>query len=293
MDFNFNNIANTEFFIQKSGNVYQITMDTSVKTLLKSMINTTKTEIGTPAKQYDPSEKYNSSDKLTSPLTGDYCQKIRNLFNLGNVNTNNSQIQNSLDKIAYYYCRLTDNNGQKLLAIKRATYFKALTANHNPLIGWANDKLTQYSGSVFKLDSAFDMLVYNNVVYINKYLVFEGMCELSTVVKSQSSNNMTIIEQQSPLILFSKEAKDYIQSHISAARLIASIKASGKMNHLDITNVEVACKEQGITISNKNGKISLDKQNTMDFLKLIDRRLYSIDLTGSPEKYEAKSREER
>ena len=78
-----------------------------------------------------------------------------------------------------------------------------------------------------------------------------------------------------------------------ASRLVASIKSSGKLENLSLDEVVQACRKQNITINIQNGQISFDANNTMNFLKLMDRRLFTINLTGEEEKYEAKSRQER
>lgn len=294
MAFDIDNIHAVEFFIQKeNGLFYKITMALEVQEILKNMIEQTLFDLGRDIKNYSPSEKYNSEDKLKVELDSDYCQNLLEIYNNNDMSIDNQQIIDNPEDIIYYFCRITDARNETLLAVKKATYFKAVTAQHAWYIQFINDALEPFSGSLFKLDKSFDVLVYDNVVYINKYLVFESIAELSETVMQASVENIRKIEHDTRLIVFSEDAKAYIQNHIMASRLVASIKSSGKLENLSLDEVVQACRKQNITINIQNGQISFDANNTMNFLKLMDRRLFTINLTGEEEKYEAKSRQER
>lgn len=294
MAFDFGNIHTVEFFIQKeNGLFYKITMALEVQEILKNMIEQTLFDLGRDIKDYYPSEKYNSEDKLKVELDSDYSQNLLEIYNNNDMAVDNQQIVDSPEDIIYYFCRITDAENETLLAVKKATYFKAVTAQHAWYVQFIHDALEPFSGSLFKLDKSFDILVYDNIVYINKYLVFESIAGLSEAVMQASVENMRIIEHSTPLIVFSEDAKAYIQNHIMASRLVASIKSSGKLENLSLDEVIQACRKQNIAINIQNGQISFDANNTMNFLKLMDRRLFTINLTGEEEKYEAKSRQER
>jgi len=294
MPFNQKEIQSTEFFIQKNENdFYQITTDRGVQDELQEMLNRTLLSIGENPKKYDPSEKYNSEDRLKTDLDGEYSQDILAIYNNEDISTNNTQIITNSEDIHFYYCRLTDTGGKKLLAIKKASYFKSLTTNHSFFINWLDDKLTEFTGNIFKLDKDFDILVYDNEVLINKYLAFESIAQLAEIVKSASVANIKKIEKIAPVLAFSADAKEYIGTHISAARLVSSIRSNDRLVNLDISYIQVECQKQGIDIKIIDGAINITSENTMIFLKLIDRRLYTINLTGKDENFEAKSREAR
>lgn len=294
MAFNINNIRIMEFFIQKDNGIfYKIAMAREVQDIIKNMVDKTAEEIGDDIQEYSPSEKYNSEDKLRIDLHSDYCRNLLEIYNNNDISVDNQQIINNPEDIIYYFCRLTDNNNETLLAVKKATYFKAITAQHNFLVQWIHDSLIPVTGSIFKLDKSFDILIFDDTVYINKYLVFESIADLGEKVKLASVANIQVIEQNNPLIVFSEESKEYIKEHIIAARLVASIKSSERLDNLSLDAVISACQKQNISINISNNQISFDADNTMNFLKLIDRRLFTINLTGEDENYEAKSRQER
>lgn len=294
MTFNPDNIETAEFFIQKENeDLYKISMDNSVRELLQAMLDNTYSELGNNINQYSPSEKYNSKDKLQIDLGSDYCQNILNLYNNNDIRVDNTQLLEDPDKISYYFFRLKDNQNKKLLAIKKASYFKAVTTHRDAWIRLFNDSLTVFSDNLFKLDNSFDLLIVNNTVFINKYLVFEEIADLGETVKAASIGNISVVEQKAPLISFTEEVKDYIKNHIMAARLVASIKSDHRLENLELNAIQRECHQQGILITVTDGKISFDAADTMNFLKLIDRRLYTINLTGENERFEAKSRQER
>lgn len=295
MCFNIDDIRCAEFFIQKENEeFYKVSIDNSVRDLLQSMLDNTFSEFhNIEIKQYSPSEKYNSQDKLRLELNSDYCQNILSIYNNLDIPVDNTQLLENTDKISYYFFRLTDNQNRTLLAIKKASFFKAITTQHAHIVRWFNNTLTTFSDNLFKLDKSFDIVVVNETVFINKYLVFEGIADLGETVRLASTENIRLIEQRAPLILFTEEAQNYIKSHIMAARLVASIKASGYLNNLSLDAVIAACNSQRINIRVENEQISFDSENTMNFLKLIDRRLFEINLTGEHELYEAPSRQVR
>ncbi len=294
-NFNLKKIKSAEFLIQKEDEqLYKISIDDSVEDLLQLMVDVTLSELGNNIlPPYTPSEKYNSKDKLQICLENTYCKNIFNIYSQSDIPVDNTQISSNVDKIYYYFFRITDENDNVLLAIKKASYFKAVTTHHYSIIGLVNDTLTSFSENLFKLDNSFDILIYNNTVYINKYLVFEELAQLADVVREASIDNIEKIEQDTSIIHFTDETKEYIKTHIMAARLIASIKSSGLLNNLSLDAVKEACKKQGISIRTLNEQISFDSENTMNFLKLIDRRLFDINLTGTDELYEAQSRQIR
>ena len=294
MPFNIDDISTIEFFIQKdNGNFYKIAMSEDTQSILQNMVDNTLFELGNNIDDYSPSEKYNSGDKLKVTLNSRYCGNLLEIYNDNDISVDNQQIIHNPEDIIYYFCRLTDSRNETLLAIKKATYFKAVTAQHNIFIQWFNDRLIPFSGSLFKLDKSFDILIYDETVYINKYLVFESIADMGETVRLASCENIRLIEQTSPIVIFSDESKEYIKNHIMAARPVASIKSSGRLNNLSLDELIEECQKQNILINVENGQVTFNEENTMNFLKLIDRRLFVINLTGEDEKYEAKSRQER
>lgn len=124
MAFDFGNIHTVEFFIQKeNGLFYKITMALEVQEILKNMIEQTLFDLGRDIKDYYPSEKYNSEDKLKVELDSDYSQNLLEIYNNNDMAVDNQQIVDSPEDIIYYFCRITDAENETLLAVKKSDIF--------------------------------------------------------------------------------------------------------------------------------------------------------------------------
>jgi hypothetical protein len=60
---------------------------------------------------------------------------------------------------------------------------------------------------------------------------------------------------------------------------------------VDKAYLKKQCKSTGVQIQEANGKIVVDPASILDFLGVLDRRLYEVELVkGSPESFRAASR---
>ena len=296
MSFNFNNINNIQFFIKKcigeNEKYYQIKIQ-DLNDILKEILDATLREFqNTNIEEYSPTEKYNATDRLQISLDSEYARNIKEIYNLNNITIATEAISTNINLIEYYFVQYIDDLGNKLLGIKKATYFKSLTTKRN-LLTLYNNSLKPANNQLFKLDNTFDILVYNNEIKIKNYLTFEYISQLSNIVKEKSIENINKIRTLVSFLKFSEESKNYIQSHIMATKLIASISKSTDLDNLNIDNIRIACRRLQIDIGNSRNEVQLNPSNTMDFLKLLDRRLYSVNLTGEEELYEARSKSKK
>lgn len=295
MSFNFNNITNIQFFIKKcigeEEKCYQINIK-DLNDILKEVLDTTLRDFqNSNIEEYSPTEKYNATDRLKISLDNEYSKNIKDIYNLRNITVATEEISKDINLIEYYFVQYFDDSENMLLGIKKATYFKSLTTR-NILEFWDNS-LKPASNQLFKLDNTFDILVYNNEIKIKNYLTFEYISQLTNIVKEKSIENINKISTQVSFLKFSDESKNYIQSHIMATKLIASICNSTDLDNLNIDNIRIACRNLQIDIGSSRNEVQLNTSNTMDFLKLLDRRLYSVNLTGEEELYEARSKSKK
>jgi hypothetical protein len=78
--------------------------------------------------------------------------------------------------------------------------------------------------------------------------------------------------------------------HPRAARVLSSIRTYETKN-INKNKLIAACRSLGIAFQNVKGKMIVDNGSVMDFLEVLDRRLYQLELVeGSPETYRAGSR---
>ena len=60
---------------------------------------------------------------------------------------------------------------------------------------------------------------------------------------------------------------------------------------IDKTALKKLCASTGVKIREEKGKIVVEDSSLMDFLGVLDRRLYQVELVkGSPESFRASSR---
>lgn len=165
MSFQFFDPANIEFGVCQGqladAQFATVPVDQSVKTLLEQMVLATRTSLGlTDARpviaRYELSEQYPSEVALALPLNDLLVRRIRQLYDAGSIPVN-SRILDNVKDVTAYFCIIHDQDGNKLLALKRATQFKAILKRR--LIRILDDTLQAIEHSVFQLDPDFDVLV--------------------------------------------------------------------------------------------------------------------------------------
>ena len=61
--------------------------------------------------------------------------------------------------------------------------------------------------------------------------------------------------------------------------------------NIDSVRLQKLCTDNGVELTETNGKLSLEDKHVMDFLEVLDRRRYEIELVAdTPEHYRAGSR---
>ena len=80
-------------------------------------------------------------------------------------------------------------------------------------------------------------------------------------------------------------------SHTKSARLLASINSRTDLNRIEKAKLVRNCNELGVVfVEDVHGSISITSGHEYNFLCLLDRRLYKVDLVNQSEKYEATGR---
>jgi hypothetical protein len=87
------------------------------------------------------------------------------------------------------------------------------------------------------------------------------------------------------------EISEYASEHPRAARYLSSIKSQHRATNVDRDALMAACAQAGVTVTLENGMIRVPRDSALDFLEVLDRRRYELELVlGSPEQYRAASR---
>ncbi|HWY07541.1 MAG TPA: hypothetical protein VNY24_11825 [Candidatus Acidoferrales bacterium] len=94
-----------------------------------------------------------------------------------------------------------------------------------------------------------------------------------------------------PVLVDFSSIESYAAHHPRAARYLASIRVQQEAKNIDKENLKKLCQRTGVKVHEVNGKLVVDEGSIMDFLGVLDRRLYEVELVkGSPESFRAASR---
>jgi hypothetical protein len=261
-----------------------------VQDALKDMVMATKDAMdhvdGDP-EVYEPSEKYESEQYIRLPLDHEYAAKINMLYTAENLNMSADAL-NDPSRIYCYFTRIRGTNGKRLVALRRSTQFKGVLKSR--LIRFLTDAMQLVHEPMFKLDRDFDMLVDGSAVHILRPNAFEIIAKLGTVVLQAVTANIAFVQEDLPFIDFTV-IQEYATGHARAARNLAALRTNDKTKNIDRDFFIAMCASTGVPLKEKDGKISVDRDNVVGFLEVLDRRRYEVKLVAdAPEPYKASSR---
>jgi hypothetical protein len=277
-------------FENEQGEHYALVpIDDEIQGALREMVVTTRGELkeagGRPV-PYELSEKHGGKENLRLPLDNDFAANIRAIHEANNLLMEPSALAIP-ENVFCYFARMSDGKGHRLTAIRRATAFKGVLKNR--LIQLFSDALTLVHENIFKLDRDFDLLVDGEEVQILRPIGFEYVAELEEEVCKAAPKNVKAISKDLPFVDFS-QIEAYATKHSRAARSLASIRGQ-RTKGIDAARLQKACEHFNVKTKTVDGKLVVDHGSIMDFLHLMDRRLYQVELVkDSPESYLAASR---
>lgn len=281
------------FIIDNEQVVFRIPVDLTVKSSLVEMRDEFFRQYGFEEnpEQFSPSEKYGSSEVLIADLNSEYLHSIRELFYLEQIpisSQNLSQIQNS---ISFYFAIFTSQDGSKEMGVKRPAQFKGLLSKKNRLMRMVDDTLEIIPDDIFKLDNDFDFIVdSNDRVMILHPTGFIFISDMEEVILRTISSALAQVSTRIPCINFGN-IEAFIIGSKRAAKLLASIKSRPDLEFTSLEKLISRCQSLRLTVIEENGQIYPHESHVLDFLYVLDRRQYDIDITElDPEVYLAASR---
>jgi len=237
---------------------------------------------------YEPSEKYDSPEHLFVPTDDGIAARFKQLHAAHNMEPD----ANALDdpsKVFCYFARFKFRKGRQCLtAVRRATSFKGILKS--PLIRFLGDALRIVEEQTFKLDQDFDVLVDDDRVYILRPAGFEFIGHLDAEIAKAVPGNVQSVKADLPFVDFTA-IQNYAVDHPRAARYLASIRSQKLAKKVDKASLKKLCKSTNVIVQEVGGKLLVDPKSIMDFLGVLDRRLYEVELIkGSPEPFRAARR---
>lgn len=296
LDFDLEKVTVTEFGVGRDDGDGQtfiaVPVDADVQTALREMVQATwdameKDEDG-PAK-YEPSEKHGGTEYLYLPLADELAASVRELHEAATLDIHAAALADPSD-VFCYFARLTDQKKRRLTALRRATQFKGVLKSKNRLVRMLDDTLRIIDDTVFKLDNDFDLLIDATNVHILRPSGFEFTGKLQQAILDAVPENIKAIGKDLAFVEFDG-VEEYALKHPRAARYLASIRAQEETKNIDKAKLKNYCKRVGVAVKEKTGKLVVETGHEMDFLGVLDRRLYDVDLVPEkPERYRAASR---
>lgn len=289
----FDDIIVTEFGVgNKIGNRVEcvgIPVDIGVKKVLFEMAHGTWNEMwsaGNHPVEYDPGEKYGSTDYVFVPADGEMDDIVRGIHD-ANVLRIDSGALNKPEEISFYFARFIDSKRQHLTAVRRASRFKGVLKSS--IMSFVNDSLKIVEDQVFRLDNDFDLLVDSEATHILRPSAFEFICQLRQRILGAVSANVRSIRQYLSFVDFGVVQK-YASIHPRAARYLASINKQN-LAGIDRRELVKSCRDTGVKITLIGDIVTVSEKHVMGFLEVLDRRRYEVNLVpDSPERFRAGSR---
>jgi hypothetical protein len=294
MAFDFVHIQSVEFgvclYTDENESYRIVPCDQGVQDALKEMLADTLAALnkeGTEIADFSPAEKYAPNERLRLSLESDLVQKHREIFAAENLPPDTHGLD-SPAQLASYFAVFRDPGGNKLMAFRRAAQFKGVVKKH--LVTFINDALRLVEDSLFKLDTDFDFVIYDNQILIWRPGGFIFTADMDNQIAACAAVNVDRISEDIACVDF-VGLKEFVSKHKLAMRLVAAIKSRNDLAAISLKCLKASCKANKVEFVVKNGMLVPGEGSEMDFLQLLDRRLYTLILIEKqPETYLAASR---
>jgi hypothetical protein len=244
-------------------------------------------ELSRDPPEYNPAEKPSSREYVYVELDNPIVASLQEIHSANNLEVDSQALSDPA--IVYcYFARLTDTQGRRLTALQRAAQFKGVLKRH--FLHVIDDSVGLVQEPLLRLDTDFDLLVDSSYVHVLRPAGLETIGRLQKFILEAVPQNVRIIRSSLKFVDFGN-IETYALSHPRAARYLASIRAEDEACGVAQQFLEQQCQVMGIPVNSINGKLGIPDDRVLDFLALLDRRLYDDPLIpNSGGHYKASSR---
>ncbi len=240
--------------------------------------------------KFELAEKHSAIEVLVASLKATFLSETAALYAMTNLALDPKALDDP-SRVRMYFVEFYDINDKKAIGCRRAGSMKSLQRRN--VVMWVKGILDVAKGDVFVLDSEFDYLITEEHVFILKPGQFEAAAVDTKVICAQAAKALPKLETTARFIRFTK-LSDYVKKHPMAARLLTSIMTRDDLDKMSADKLKALLTTQAVKFTEKDGIIEPNEGSELDFLKLLDRRLYDVELVeGVKEQYQAASRSER
>ena len=282
MEFDFDSTSEVTFGVgvrvSDNTDFRDVAVDHSIQETLKAMATATwekMVAIDENPHPYEPSGFSTGNQHLFLPIDDPMSELFQELATANQIAPGGAILDNPRS-VFCYYTRLVDKQARRLFGIRRSTTFKGLLKKQAHLARYVNDELRLVDDPMFHLDHDFDLLVDSDGVHILHPSGFEAIAQLQTEIKKAVSTNIDEIQRTLTFVDLGP-IKEVAETSMRAARLVAGIRARGTEG-ITLESLQDACHDSGVDITMTDGRVTVEKEITLDFLNALDDRRYTSRL---------------
>lgn len=266
-----------------------VPIDESVRANLVSMLHHTYEQLEGDRDEYELTQKYAGKEKLTLRTSSPVADRAKDLYSAKNIPTDSHSLDRPSD-IAYYFAVFRYASGQRVLGVRRAAQFKGMLTARNRLVRMIDETLRVVDDPVFRLDLDFDYLVEEQQILILRPSGFEYTASIEAYVEQAVAANIEDLGRTLPFVDFAS-LEPFVRSHKRAARMVAALRSRADLGNISKSKLRRVCKDNGVVVQQKAGKLVPALGHEDSFLKILDRRRYTVSLIDNEdERYEAENR---
>jgi hypothetical protein len=266
--------ANPEFFCVPVDQDVQSLLEEMLARTLKALAGDGSSEI----EEYEFAERYKSVASLRKSLDHDALARVKELLQIQCKQIDAAATQ-GFEAAAFYMVRFHAADGSSLVAVRRASYFKAILKQRNRLVRLVDDTLCAVEDRLFKLDSDFDFVIAPEDVYILRPGNFEVIAGVEDIVVEKIPEKVDQLKSRIPFLDFTPVAGPASQKK-RLARLLSSVAARKDLESIVQDEFLALATQTQVSLEFKDGRYMPTADSIKGFLELLDRRRYHISLKG-------------
>lgn len=246
-------------------------------------------------KDFEPAEKYGTEDPAVLKTDSEFAVVVKNIFEkLSGIATDpQALVRASKKSLLGYFTIIKPKNGDPIVGVKSTSRFPFIVGSHHPIIGLVKNALKLHKEKLFQIAGDFDLLADSKDIICLRPNALIKIGALDAYVLSQAEHYSKSIASELSFVDLEK-ITEYSKKHIRAARLLASISMRDDLRRMVKAKLDLYARTHRISITEVDGKFAPADGQELNFLKMLDYRLYSVDLTeDGPQLFEAESRQQR
>ena len=293
MNFSFDTIDTVEFGVctRREGNIefLDVPVHIGVATSLRAMVGTTWEKLNAVADtpdRYDPANESRGLQHVFVPLDDEMAALFQDVNQADRFDPGGGVLVGQPSRVFCYFARFTDDNDHRLTGMKLSKEFKGILRHRNRLARIVDDTLQMTQDDIFKLDTEFDLLVDTEEVRVLRPYAFETIGRLQEAIRAAVPQNVETLRRSLGFVDFGP-IEGFAEANVSAARLLAAISNKDTQG-ITIESLLANCRNDGIAVEVVDEQITVEDDEVLGFLKVLNRSRYSVELIpGQREVYDA------